>query len=380
MSQDIRDFIAPSCELLALGEPTHQVPATQRLRNELFARLAGHGFRSIALEIDRVAALTADDYVRNGTGTLDTALSEGFSHGWGAMEGNRELLAWMRAYNRTRPPQERLSLHGFDAPTENFSAPSPRRYLEHARDYLGLDLDIAGLAGDDERWERTEAIMDAASSPGASPEAERLRAAAEELLVALRAREREAPSREEWVRARTHLTAGLGLLRYHRQAAVPLERNERVTRLMAVRGALMAQNLLDLHAIEAPRGPMLVHSHNAHLRKSPGGMRVADLDMHWIGAGAIVASLLGDRYAFVAGGLGRAGALGVGDPAPDTFEGLLGARITTWGLAPVPPGARTRTDPVPQRSGYFPLDPATLDGADAVLFIADPDLVQLAHS
>src|SRR5690349_7543436 len=26
MSQDIRDFVTPSCDLLGLGEPTHQVP------------------------------------------------------------------------------------------------------------------------------------------------------------------------------------------------------------------------------------------------------------------------------------------------------------------------------------------------------------------
>jgi len=63
-----------------------------------------------------------------------------------------------------------------------FSAPSPRRYLEDARDYLGLDLDIAGLAGDDQRWSRTEAIMDPAMSVGATADAERLRALGDDLL------------------------------------------------------------------------------------------------------------------------------------------------------------------------------------------------------
>ena len=32
-----------------------------------------------------------------------------------------------------------------DRNVQMFSAPSPRRYLEHTRDYLGLDLDLAGL-------------------------------------------------------------------------------------------------------------------------------------------------------------------------------------------------------------------------------------------
>ncbi|GAA2214430.1 erythromycin esterase family protein [Nonomuraea monospora] len=393
MSQDISDFITPSCDLLAVGEPTHTVPAFGRLRNELFARLAERGFRSIALEIDRVAALTADDYVREGVGDLDTALNEGFSHGWGAKETNRELLIWMREYNRNRPPEQRLALHGFDASTENFNAPSPRRYLEHARDHLGLDLDIAGVAGDDERWSRTEAIMDPAMSPGDSPEARRLRAIAADLLTALHTHEPQAPSRAEpdatsraepqatsraaWLRARTYLMAGLGLLRYHKQAAVPLERNERITRLSATRDALMAQNLLDIRTTEAGRGRTLVHAHNAHLQKSITTMSAADLDLRWIGAGALAGHLLGDRYAFIAGSLGRSEPIGVTEPEPDTFEGLLQARVTTWGFtaADLPGTARVRTGTGPQQYGYFPLDAATLDGADAVLHIADSTLV-----
>ncbi|WP_311131948.1 erythromycin esterase family protein [Nonomuraea gerenzanensis] len=378
MSQDIRDFIATSCDLLALGEPTHAVPAFGHVRNALLAQLAEHGFRSIALETDRVAALAVDDYVREGIGDLDTVLTEGFSHGWGAMEANRELVTWMREHNRNRPPQDRLAFHGFDAPTENFSAPSPRPYLEHARDYLGLDLDLAVGAGDDERWSRTEAIMDPARSPGASAEARRLRAIAGDLLAALDAREPAAGSRAAWLRARTHLTAGLALLRYHKQAAVPLDQNERVTRLSATRDAIMAQNLLDLRAIEAGRGPTLVHAHNSHLQKSTSSMSVPGLELRWIGAGALVAHLLGDRYAFVAGSLGRSEPIGVTEPDQDTFEGHLQARFTTWGLAPadLPGSARTRTDTGPQRNGYFPLDAAMLDGADAVMHLADSTLVR----
>ncbi|PTR44844.1 erythromycin esterase [Rhodococcus sp. OK611] len=175
MSQDIRDFVPASCDILALGEPTHLEPAFARVRNELFAQLVDRGFRSIALETDRVAALTVNDFVQEGVGSLDLAMSEGFSHGLGDLEANRELVGWMRDYNENRPPTERLAFHGVDASTENTSAPSPRRYLEHARDYLGLDLDIAGLCGDDERWSRAEAVMDSAASIGATAEAERLR-------------------------------------------------------------------------------------------------------------------------------------------------------------------------------------------------------------
>lgn len=363
MTPDITEFVSPSCALLGLGEPTHREPAFAWLRNDLFARLAGHGFRSIALETDRVAALTVNDYVRDGAGTLDAAMRDGFSHGLGDRDANRHLVAWMHEYNEGRPADERLTFHGFDAPTEMFSAPSPRRYLAHARDYLGLDADLDGLAGDDERWSRPEAVLDPAVSVGATAEAGRLRAIADDMLVALYARAPEliaATSRAGWFQAAAHLTGGIGLLRYHREAARPGDRDARIASLSAVRDALMAQNLLDLRIAEAGRGPTLVFAHNLHLQRGRSGC-----------AGGIVGSLVGGQYTFVAGSLGRGDALDLGDPAPDTYEGVLGARFPTWGLiaaAAVAP-ARTRTDTIP-RQGYFPLDRAMLDGADAVLHIA----------
>ncbi|WP_327110490.1 hypothetical protein OHB12_22200 [Nocardia sp. NBC_01730] len=69
MSQDIRDFAPPPCDLLALGEPTE--PASGYIRNELFASLANQGFRSITLKTDRMSALAVKGFVQDGTGTLD---------------------------------------------------------------------------------------------------------------------------------------------------------------------------------------------------------------------------------------------------------------------------------------------------------------------
>ncbi|OXM47401.1 erythromycin esterase [Amycolatopsis thailandensis] len=370
MSQDIRDFVTPSCDLLGLGEPTHATPVFAEIRNELFAQLVDRGFRSIALETDRVAALVANDHVQDGTGTLDLAMSEGFTHVFGTVEANRRLIDWMREFNENRPPAERLSFHGFDTQTENTSAPSPRRYLEYARDFLELDVDIAGPAGDDERWSRTEAVMEAASSIGATAEAYRLRAIAAELLAALRARKPE-PVTDAWSRAELHLMAGIDLLRYHRQCAEPLEPTERYMPLVAIRDAIMARNLLEIRAAEAGRGRTLVFAHNLHLRRRPSTMRKAGTDVTWFPAGALVAPLLGDRYTFVATSLGRCESIALEEPEPDTYEGFLRKHVTTdWGLLPasdVPP-ARVRTDPVP-RQGYFPLDQGLLDEADVLLHV-----------
>lgn len=375
MTHGISEFVSSACGVLAVGEPAHLEGGHRLVRNEVFAGLVQRGFRSIALESDRVAALAVDDFVRDGVGSLDPVMRDGFSHSFGELAENRALVAWMREYNEGRPPEERPAFHGFDAPMETMSAPSPRRYLEHPRDYLGLDLDLAPLLGDDESWSRTEALLDPAASPGGTPEADRLHALADDMLNTLDTRAPEliaATSREAWLRAETHLTAGLGLLRYHRQAARHGEPGARWTRMCATRDALMARNLLDIRRTEARRGPTLVFAHNLHLQRNPSHMRMGDMDVDWSGAGAIAASLLGDEYAFVAGGLGRSDAIRLGEPGPGTYEGVLRDCVRNWGL--VAPGeigkASTRTDTTPEQ-GYFPLDRATVDAADAILHISD---------
>ena len=379
MSQSIGDFVTPSCQLLAFGEPTHVEPAFPLLRNELFAQLADLGFRSIAIESCRAAGLTVNDFVQEGEGSLDTAMSNGFSHGFGelgASGSNRQLVAWMRSYNEGRPAAQRLAFHGFDAAMEMMSAPSPRRYLEHARDYLKRDLDIASLAGEDERWSRTEAVLDPAESIGATVEADSLRVIADDMLNALYAHAPEliaATSRARWSRARTHLTTGLGLLRYHKQCALRIEdRNARISALAGVRDALMAQNLFDIKEIEAGRGPTLVFAHNSHLQRNSTRWSPArtGMDLNWFSAGAIVASVLGDQYVMIAGSLGSSVALDLGEPEPDTYEGFLQRQTTTWGLTAAGEvgAAATRTGFDP-RKGYFPLTQPLLDGADAVLHI-----------
>ena len=115
--------------LLALGEPTHGIAAFPLLRNEILCHLVERGYRSIVLETDFFAASVVDDYVGGAPGNIDSVLATGFSHGFGAVPGNRELVEWLRAHNAGRPPQDRVRFYGFDAPVEYSGAPSPRRAL-----------------------------------------------------------------------------------------------------------------------------------------------------------------------------------------------------------------------------------------------------------
>jgi erythromycin esterase-like protein len=370
--------------LLALGEPTHGEDTLLDLRNELFRQLVEQeGYRTIALETDCLAGLLVDEHVTSGAGTLDEVMEHGFSHGWGAFTGNRDLVRWMRAHNEDRPPAERVRFAGFDGPLEITAAASPRQALTALHGFLAARVDadllpctaetLDRLLGTDDRWTNPDAMMDPAQSVGRSPEAGELRLLADDLVALLDAQLphlRATTSPDAGDRARLYGRTATGLLRYH--AAMADTSPARMSRLCALRDLIMAQNLLAL----AERGPVLVHAHNAHLQREKSTMRMWQGPVEWWSAGALVSAHLGEQYAFVASALGTIRHQGVDTPPPDTLEGLLYALpedrclLDTAALAT----ALGEPRPAPRVSpwfGYAPLDPAHLDTIDATVFVRD---------
>ncbi|MCT2584028.1 erythromycin esterase family protein [Actinophytocola gossypii] len=349
--------------LLALGEPTHGITAFPLLRNEFLGHLVDRGYRSIALETDVFAASIVDEYVAGGTAEIDTVLATGFSHGFGSVPGNRELLEWLRAHNAGRPPADRVRFHGFDPPTEYAYAPSPRHALASVADHLPSALrpesarDLDELCGEDADWTNEAAMFDPSASIGDSDRARALRVVADDLASALR---RAAPGLRPSDEARAHARTAQGLLRYH--AAMAGSGPDRMGTLLSVRAEMMAENLLAIVDQERRRGPTLVFAHNAILRPDTGE--------GWGSAGALAALALDGRYVFVATD-------GNPDGAPGTLQGVLAEATTRRSLFPtgelraaLPPSTGQGEPIVP---GHLPLDPAELDGVDAVVFIADTD-------
>ncbi|MDH6456032.1 MULTISPECIES: erythromycin esterase family protein [unclassified Streptomyces] len=370
--------------LLALGEPTHGEDTLLELRNDLFRRLVEEeGYRTIAIESDCVRGLLVDAYVTSGTGTLDEVMEHGFSHGWGAFAGNRELVRWMRAHNDGRPAHERLRFAGFDGPLEITGAASPREALTALHDHLAARVDahllpcttetLDHLLGADDRWTDPTAMTDPARSVGRSAEADRLRLLTDDLVALLEIRTPhliEASSREEWDRACLYGRTANGLLRYHHAMADPSP--ARMTRLVALRDSMMAHNLLAV----AARGPALVHAHNSHLQREKSAMPTWEGPVEWWSAGALVSARLGAGYAFVPTALGTLRHRGVDTPPQDTLEGLLyalpedpcliDARRLAAALGDTPPAPR-----VSPWFGYAPFDPAHLADSDGLVFVKD---------
>ncbi|MGA9873712.1 MAG: erythromycin esterase family protein [Rhodococcus sp. (in: high G+C Gram-positive bacteria)] len=347
--------------LLGLGEPTHGIPAFTSLRNELLVHLVARGFRSVALETDFFAASIVDEYVAGGTTDLDEVLASGFSHGFGAVPGNRELLEWLRSHNAACAPADRVRFHGFDAPVEYSGAPGPGEFLRFVLQALPLGNfemeDLDELLGDDDDWTDPNAMYDAAASIGGSDRARILGSIADGLAGAL-------PLDAEW-EVSAHARAAQGLLRYH--AAMASTSPERIGQLLGVRAEMMADNLRDIVARERRRGPTLVFAHNSHLHRGDSALPG---EASWAAAGALVARDLGEEYVFIATDANPSAAVG-------TLQAMLADATSRRALFPsdalrgalpesVTPGA-------PIVPGHIPLSPAELPGTDAVVFIADTD-------
>jgi erythromycin esterase-like protein len=370
--------------LLALGEPTHGEDVLLELRNDLFRQLVEQeGYRTIAIESDCMMGLVVDDYVTSGTGILDDVMERGFSHGFGAFGGNRELVRWMRAHNDGRPVSQQLRFAGFDGPLEITGAASPRQALTALHAYLttwvGAGLlactaeTLDRLLGADDRWTNPAAMMDPSQSVGQTPDAEQLQLLAGDLVALADAQTPHliaVSAGEDWHRARLYGRTATGLLRYHFWMADTSP--GRMARLLGLRDSMMAANLLAL----AERGPALVHAHNGHLQRDQSTMRMGDLPLAWWGAGAIVSAHLGEGYAVLATALGTIRHHGVDPPPPDTVEGLLYALpqqrclVDPRRLAAALAGAT----PAPRVSpwyGYSPLDPAHLASNDGIVFVKD---------
>ena len=120
--------IGGSVRLLGLGEALHGGRDILLLRNRLFIRLVEkHGFAAIAIESSFPRGRLVDEYIAGqGPESFDEVQELGFSHGFGRLKSNRELVEWMREYNADPSHPHKLHFYGFDSPTEMMGSDSPK--------------------------------------------------------------------------------------------------------------------------------------------------------------------------------------------------------------------------------------------------------------
>lgn len=327
--------LGASVELLGFGEALHGGEDILILRNRLFFHLVEvHGYRAIALESSFPHSPIVNEYVAGrGPASYEAVRDTGFSHGFGKLEANRELVEWMRAFNADSTHRLKLQFYGFDSPTEMMGSDSPSRVLHFVLDYLA-SIDSASaqayrqridaLLGRDADWENPAAMMDHTKSIGLSPEATALRIETEDLISALRVRRPELVAKSDqnrYLEAMQYASVARQLLNYHAAVAGKAGPAE----LLGSRDASMADNLAFIMERERGRGKVLVFAHNSHLKRGKTQWQWGPDLLTWWPVGAHLKEMFGPRYAVIGSAVGESLANGIGQPETGTLEERLTA-------------------------------------------------------
>jgi erythromycin esterase len=359
--------LGDAVELLGFGEALHGGEDMLILRNRLFQRLVeAHGYSAIAIESSFPMSYAVNEYIAGRSlASYEEVQETGFSHRFGQLHANRELVEWMRSYNASHPVK--LHFYGFDSPTEITGADSPGHTLHFVLGYL-TSIDKAGgqeyrsriesLLGQDAAWENPEAMMDPTKGIGLSPQATALRIATEELIVDLGVRRPELVAESDqgrYLEALQFAVETRHLLNYHAGIARQSEEQERMSRLLALRDAIMADNVAYMVSRERDRGKVLVFAHNTHLQRSKaelhGEWQGNSYSWAWWPVGAHLNTMFGPHYAVIGSAVGESPANGIGQPEPGTFENKLTAAPGPARFIPTHQGQGLPISNVPTRSG-----------------------------
>ena len=312
-----------SVELLGLGEALHGGEDLLLLRNRLFQHLVeAHGYSAIAIESSFPKSHSVNEYVvGRGPASYEVVQETGFSPSLGQLDANRELVEWMRNYNAASSHPVKLNFYGFDSPTEMTYTESPGHILHVVLDYL-TSIDealgqeyrsrIDSLLGPDAAWENPAAMMDPAQAIGASPEATALRIETEELIAELQVRRPELIAKSDerrYLEVMHYASLSRQLLTYH--AGLARQSDQRVSRLLGIRDAMMADNLAYMVLRERERGKVFAFAHNNHLRRGKAVWQWGSHVRIWWPVGAHLHEMFGSRYAVIGGALGESFANGI---------------------------------------------------------------------
>ncbi|MBV9021107.1 MAG: erythromycin esterase family protein [Ktedonobacteraceae bacterium] len=329
--------LGDSVKLLGFGEALHGGDDILILRNRLFQHLVeAHGYSAIAVESSFPRARVVNEYVAGRSPvSYEVVQDTGFSHGFGRLEANRELVEWMRRYNADPSHRVTLRFYGFDSPNEMTGTDSPSHALHFILDYL-TSIDKASgqeyrqridqLLGQDSDWENPAAIMDPTKSIGLSPEATALRIETEELISELRTRHPELVAKSDqsrYLEVLQYASVARQLLNYHAELA--RQSDQRVSRLLGIRDAMMADNLAYMVSCERGRGKVLAFAHNNHLQRAKVHWQLGTDVYTWWPVGSHLNEMFGPRYAVIGSAVGESLANGIGQPETGTLENRLTA-------------------------------------------------------
>lgn len=379
-----------SMKLLGLGEAMHGNREILLLRNRVFFHLVKkHGFRAIAIESSFPRGRLVDEYINGrGPASYEEIQDKGFSHGFGCLDANQELVEWMKEYNSDPSHTHKLHFYGFDSPTEMMESNSPRQLLHFVFDYLNsigiasgeaFRMRIDPFIGQDSDWNNPDALIDPEKSIGRSNAAAQLRCEVEDLMAELLVQRPELVAKSDcalYQEAVQYATLARQLLNYH--AALAKRSDDRVSRLLGLRDAMMADNLAYIVSKESSCGRVLAFAHNRHLQRGQAEWKCQDDLYSWWPAGSHLHQIMGPGYAVIGTAVGIFDHNGIGRPEEDTLEAKLTSAPGPLRLIPTCKGVGLPDGEIaslPIRSGstknptYFPLSQESFADFDWLMIL-----------
>ncbi|MFL5385276.1 MAG: erythromycin esterase family protein [Longimicrobiaceae bacterium] len=270
--------------IVGLGEATHGSREFFQLKHRLLEFLVREmGFRVFAIEASRAAAENViNPWVLGGEGEVGPVLdSQGFWT-WNTEEV-RALLEWMRAYNRSVPPERRVKFLGFDIQVNRTGEAAVLAYLRRVAPARAAQAEALFAVRVDSLAAAGNAGGPAADSAGARL-AETVRGY-EGLLGYLALNE----MRFAELTSPAEFAAALGHARTLAQYVAVYSRPMTMIgdSLSAQRDRFMAENLRRLLDAEPPGTRVVLWAHNGHVQTVPS-MGMPTLGMHlrrWYGDG-----------------------------------------------------------------------------------------------
>ena len=199
-----------------------------------------------------------------------------------------------------------------------------------------------------------------------------LRIETEDLMTELRTRRPELVAKSDagrYVEAVHDASVARELLNFY----AALAGKSWVAGSLAVRDALMADNLAYIVAREHGRGKVLAFAHNRHLQRGKAQMHAGTDVYTWWPAGSHLHEMFGPRHAVIGSAVGVSEANGIGRPEAGTLEARLTAVPGPARFIPTHKGQGLPTSAIaalPTRSGstknptYFALTPQSVTDFD----------------
>jgi erythromycin esterase len=334
---DLRPFceIAGRAPVLALGEPGHGAHQPLALRNRVFAYLVEHcGFTAIALETSFTESRAVHDYVAGGSGNAADLTRRSLSWGFGDYAENTELVEWMHDYNRHARGRRAIQFYGIDlSGADNDSGfPHPEIALHAVVEYVRA----AAPARSHELLPDLAPVLDRISTIGYAALARRHDPALDSALQSLQRFLSEnsrtllrssTRSQYDWavrglaVASRLRDMLSLDVEAERPGAPMPPD----TYRLVNVRDAAMADNVLWVQQEEGSQGRTLVFAHNAHVMNaaSRGGIWSVFSEAPRM-MGQHLRSALGNSLVIIGTSAARSGdGLPAGPPSENNVEAAL---------------------------------------------------------